>query len=300
MFDVFTVEDETLIKDGISNLYWYKGDLKKACLCSGISESLYNEVCNKKNQYNSYLSKREIMDELYLRLRNLDANKRLEISRNFVRLLVEHKDFLPQDSKHNIMQAELASIKLKEKIKNQKEDLEKKKTARQTVKSNDSYEVKREKLNDEFLKINKLEPRERGYELEKLFVELMKISNIEVVESFKNVGEQIDGAIKYNNIHYLVELKWHKAPIQQKDLASLYFKVEGKLAGTRGIFISMSGYSNEMLQSSVIGKELKVLMFDGLHFTNVISGNYTFSELMDTAIEQASLNGKIYCTQDVK
>lgn len=37
MFDVFTEQIEVLIKDGIANLYWYKGDLQKAWLRAGVS-----------------------------------------------------------------------------------------------------------------------------------------------------------------------------------------------------------------------------------------------------------------------
>jgi hypothetical protein len=40
MFDVFTEEVEILIKDGIANLYWYKGDLRKAWLRSGVSATV--------------------------------------------------------------------------------------------------------------------------------------------------------------------------------------------------------------------------------------------------------------------
>ena len=41
--------------------------------------------------------------------------------------------------------------------------------------------------------------------LRKLFLS----EGIEVTESFKIVGEQIDGAIKYDGEHYIIEAKWH-------------------------------------------------------------------------------------------
>ncbi len=296
MLDVFDLETESVIKDGISNLYWYKGDLKKACIHAGISVQLCNEIWNKKKANNYSLTKREIMDEIYLNLRKVSENERIRISREFVRILIEQKDFTPQDIKHNIKIAELSAFKLKGLIDNQKKELEKKKVIKANYANQENYGINRTKLYNRFLEAVKLEPKKRGYELEKIFVELMKISKIEVAESFKNVGEQIDGAIKHENNHYLVELKWQKDPTQQKDLASFYFKVEGKLAGTRGIMISMNGYSKEMLESISIGKELKVMIFDGVHLMNVLSGMITFSELMNNAIRQASLNGKLYST----
>ncbi len=303
MLDVFDIETELIIKEGISNLYWFKDDLKKACLKVGVSSALCNELWNMKKANNYYLTKREIMDELYVRLRNIDKNKRLQVSREFVRILIEQKDFTAKNYKHDVSIAELSSLKLKEKLKKQQEEKRKKDKIKHKKSSFEIYENKRSSLYKRFQELytlsNGIDVKKRGYELENLFLELMKISEIEVIESFKNIGEQIDGAIKFENIHYLVETKWQEKPVQQKDLASLYLKVEGKLVGTRGVFIAINGYSKEMLQSSLIGKELKIVLLDGMHIINVLAGRYTFNELLKKSIEQASLNGKIYCEHDI-
>ena len=70
MFDVFTEEIEVLIKDGIANLYWYKGDLHKAWLRSGVAPGLKDEIVRLRNEEGQELSKRRQMDSLYERLRN--------------------------------------------------------------------------------------------------------------------------------------------------------------------------------------------------------------------------------------
>lgn len=118
MLDVFTEEIEVLIKDGLANLYWYKADLHKAWLRSGITERLAQEISNTTGSDRLKLSKRKQMDVLYERLRSLDYSRRLEISRNFVRILIEHKNFVPQDEKHRIEAAERTALKLKEIIRN--------------------------------------------------------------------------------------------------------------------------------------------------------------------------------------
>jgi hypothetical protein len=76
-------------------------------------------------------------------------------------------------------------------------------------------------------------------------------------------------------------------------------KVEGKLEA-RGIFVAMNGFSKEVLESLPKGKEIKILLLDGVHLTNVISGIYTFQELLEHSISQASLRGEIYCSHEVK
>ncbi|VBB05705.1 restriction endonuclease type iv mrr [Lucifera butyrica] len=299
MFDLFTEEIEVQIKNGISNLYWYKDDLKKAWLRSGVDFKFCDSIFSRKNN-GIKLTKRELMDHLYLEIRTFDFNRRLEISRNFVRLLIEHKNFVPQDPKHRIEIAERCALKLKEIINNQQKEKEEKEQLR--IKA----QMDREKngqcqlatLRGKFLECYKLEGQKRGYAFEKIFPELMRINEIIVDESFKIVGEQIDGAIKFDGHHYLVELKWTNEKIDQKNIASLYLKVEGKLEA-RGIFIAMNGYSNEVIQSLPKGKNLKVLLLDGIHITNVISGLYTFKELMEYAISQASLKGEIYCLHDL-
>ena len=50
MFDVFTEQIEVLIKDGIANLYWYKGDLQKAWLRAGVPNASRIEFLLRKMQ----------------------------------------------------------------------------------------------------------------------------------------------------------------------------------------------------------------------------------------------------------
>jgi hypothetical protein len=301
VFDLFTEEIEVQIKNGISNLYWFKDDLKKAWIRSGVDIKLCNNLFNQKKNDEEKLSKRELMDALYIELRNADFNRRLEISRNFVRILIEHQNFVPYNEKHRIELAERSALKLKEIIAQQQKESEYKEQVRIKAQhaKKDDYHSQIQLLREKFYECYKLEGQKRGYEFERVFTKLMYISGIPVEEPFKIVGEQIDGAIKYDGHYYLVELKWVEAKIDQKNIASLYMKVEGKM-DAKGIFISMNGYSSEVLQSLPRGKELKVILLDGIHFTNVISGLYTFHELFEHALNQACLKGEIYCSHDIK
>lgn len=301
MIDVFNEQIEVLIKDGISNLYWFKGDLKKICLKSGVPSDLTNRLFNQKFADGKTLSKRELLDKLYENLRDSNYNIRLEISRNFVRTLIEHKNFVPQDKNHRIEKAESVALKLKSIIQEQNKEREYKENIRKRANDGNTknFEEEKNKLQEKFLEISKIDsPQKRGYELEKFFPELMKHHQIIVEESFKIIGEQIDGAIKYDGNYYLIELKWQKEKPNQAQISSLYLKAEGKF-NAFGIFISMEGFSNEVLQSLPIGKNLKVILLDGNHLSNVIFGIYSFSELLEHAISQASLKGNIYCNHNI-
>ena len=58
----------------------------------------------------------------------------------------------------------------------------------------------------------------------------------------------------------------------------------------------MNEYSKEVLSALPKGRKIKVLLFDDTHLMNVLSGIYSFKELMDYALIQAALKGEIYCS----
>jgi hypothetical protein len=299
MFDVFTEQIEVLIKDGIANLYWYKGDLQKAWLRSGVSQPLAKSISLETDPEGRTLSKRKQMDRLYEELRSADLNRRLEVSRNFVRTLVEHKNFVPQDPRHRIEIAERVALKLREVIRIQDcEREERDRVKRDADRPKRTYQQDLERVREAFEKALSLSPQQKGYELEKIFVDLMRISGIPVEEPFRIVGEQLDGAIKYDGHYYLVELKWFAEALEPNHIGSFYFKVEGKL-GARGVTIAMNGYTSGVLESVTKGKELKILLLDGNHLANVIYGLYTFQQLLDHAIKCASLQGVLYCSHSI-
>ncbi len=238
--------------------------------------------------------------QLALELRNYDWNRRLEISRNFVRILIGHKNFVPQDENHRIEIAEQCALKLREIMREQEKERECRDQIRRRAQEGkkEDYCSQRLRLNKQFIELIKQEEQKRGYELEKIFTQLMKISGIPVEKSFKIVGEQIDGAIKYDGHYYLVELRWREKKANQNDISPFYLKVDGKMEA-RGVFIAMNGFSEDILSSLPKGKEIKVLLLDGRHLTNVISGIYTFQKLLEHAISQASLKAEIYCSHDI-
>ena len=231
------------------------------------------------------------MDSLYELLREINYERRLEISRNFVRILIEHKNFVPQNEKHRVDIAERCSLKLRELLAQQNKEQDNKQVARKVFV--ETYDSKLSTLRSEFEKIQSLEPNKRGYEFEKIFLRLMEISEIPVEKAFLIQGEQIDCAIKYDGSYYLIELKWTAKKTDPKEIGHFFYKVEGKLE-VRGIFLSINGYTEGALTTLPKGKKLRVILLDGNHLANVIYGQYTFKELLEHAIRHASLHGDIY------
>ncbi|MFK4447143.1 hypothetical protein ABH944_007410 [Caballeronia udeis] len=301
MFDVFNEEIEVLIKDGLANLYWYKSDLHKAWQRSGVTVPVIERIKTLRDEAGKALTKRGQMDALYQHLRNDEYNRRLEVSRNFVRLLIEQETFTPQDSGHQVQKAQLAALRLKDLQAKQNKEQEAKQAARSTSAkvAIDNYESKLARLQHRFLAAHSLAAQEKGYELEKIFTELMKVSDIPVVEPFRITGEQFDGAIKYEGRFYLVELKWTAAQTDPAQVAHFHYKLSGKMDG-RGLFISMSGFTSGVLATLPTGKGLTMMLLDGVHLANVLTGHYRFQQLLDHAIQNITLKGNVYCSRDLQ
>lgn len=140
---------------------------------------------------------------------------------------------------------------------------------------------------------NKINNQRRGYLFEEFLRKLFLNEKIEVTGPFKITGEQIDGAIKYEGEHYIIEAKWHDKWSASDSLYPFAAKVEGKMYG-RGIFISINGFSSDAVQALVTGKALRTILIDGGDLVPITEGMYTLRELLDGKIKAAQTMGRIY------
>lgn len=136
--------------------------------------------------------------------------------------------------------------------------------------------------------------RSRGYEFEKLLNSLFTLDELDPRTSYRPTGEQIDGSIYFDGRVYLIEAKWHADPLPASTLYQFKGKVDGKLAGTIGIFISMSGYSEDAVDALALGKNLNIILFDRRDMDAAIIRGNGFRQTLKMKIRQASEEGTIY------
>jgi len=150
-------------------------------------------------------------------------------------------------------------------------------------------------LRDDFLSLYSgfESPQQRGYKLEKLLGDLAKSDSLETTEPFRINGEQIDGAIKYDGEHYLVEAKWEDKAASNEPLYQFAGKVEGKMYG-RGLFLSIHGFSDQVVQGLVTGKAIRTVLIDGEDLTLVLEQHLTMTQMIDAKIKAAQTRGLIY------
>ncbi len=107
--------------------------------------------------------------------------------------------------------------------------------------------------------------KKRGFLLEGLLERVFSLHGIPAQKGFKRNegGEQIDGAFKIENSYFLVECKWTQKLTDIRQLDSLYGKVSrsGKL--TLGLFLSINGWSNNVIPLLKQNQDKSIILMDG-------------------------------------
>ena len=137
------------------------------------------------------------------------------------------------------------------------------------------------------------EKQRRGYELEEILLELAKLSGLTVSEPFRNKGEQIDGAFKFEGENYLIEAKWQDKAASNEPLLQFAGKTEGKMYG-RGIFVSVNGFSADAVELLIKGRAIKTILIAGEDLILVFENHLSFAQMIDKKIAAAQKSGDIY------
>ncbi len=110
------------------------------------------------------------------------------------------------------------------------------------------------------------EKRERGRLFESLINDIFEDEKVLINRSYHtsdNRSQQIDGAIKIDNRFFLLEVKWAAADIAASDLFAFIGKIDTKLDGTLGIFISRNKLTENFMKSLSYGRKRKVIIIHG-------------------------------------
>lgn len=134
----------------------------------------------------------------------------------------------------------------------------------------------------------------RGYELERILAELFGAFEMTYRPSYRRDREQVDGAFDHRGFHYLVEARWRAHPPDFGDLADFKGKIDGKLDSTRGMFVSMAGFDEEVVSyfmNRAGGTRNNLILFDGQDLMAVLEQSIDFAEALDYKIAKAAQEG---------
>jgi hypothetical protein len=148
-------------------------------------------------------------------------------------------------------------------------------------------------LRDKFLSLEKLPPQQKGFEFERLLNELFNVFGVQPRGSFRLQGEQIDGSLDFENQTYLIEAKFQIKPVGQEDLLVFRGKVEGKATWSRGIFISISGFTQDGLAAFSRGRPTNLIAIDGQDLYFILDGQIPLSEAIRLKARRAAETGEV-------
>jgi hypothetical protein len=149
-------------------------------------------------------------------------------------------------------------------------------------------------LRAEFYRLNgAIDRQAAGIALEKLLNQLFHIFDLNPREAFRITGEQIDGTFILDHETYLLEAKWEAKPVNEAALLTFRGKVEGKSVFTRGLFLSINGFTAEALTAITRGKQPTFILADGADLSPVFEQAIRFDELLRSKVRNLAETGEM-------
>lgn len=134
--------------------------------------------------------------------------------------------------------------------------------------------------------------KKRGFAFEIFLNDLFLAFDISSKGSFRNEGEQIDGAFTLDGNEFILEAKWQKDPVSKSEINAFAGKIEAKLKNTLGLFVSINGFSLLNTSASIFRA---VILCDSIDIINVLDGRIALDELIKRKKQEASRTGNVYC-----
>lgn len=144
-------------------------------------------------------------------------------------------------------------------------------------------------LSQDWVELSKLSPQPRGFAFERFLKSLLDAYGLDPRSSFRNTGEQIDGSFALNGSTYLVEARWRATVADAAALHAFHGKIDQKAEWSRGLFISMAGFSQDGL--SAFGRAKKLICMDGLDLYETLNDGLSFSEVIERKVRRAAETG---------
>ena len=132
-----------------------------------------------------------------------------------------------------------------------------------------------------------------GYSLEDILERLFPLFELEYRKSYKTNTQQIDGYFKFEGFDYLVEAKWRKDQPNENEIGGFKRKIDTKLESTRGIFISINGFRDEVIKA-FDGNKTNILFFDGEDLIHILEGRIDLREVIRAKIDKAAQEGIVF------
>jgi len=287
------------LKEALASIYWYKSDLRgflQVCLSNPALVGSFDWT-NYKWQIAS-----DVVDHLVAQ-----GDTHLGDLTKLCYELCNFTDFShlqqAEDAPQKIERARGAVQRLKQLVephqdlKKEQDDIRvRQEQAAAKLRQNTAVRQKLAEIKTRYMAlVVSTDAQARGFELERVMYDMFELFDLDPKASFRNLGEQIDGAFSLGGTEYLFEAKWHKDLVNKAELAAFSEKVQTKLENTLGVFLSINGFSADGVAAFQAGGSSIILM-DGGDLMAVFEERIDFVSLLLRKKRHASQTGNIYYT----
>lgn len=269
-------------------LYW-KSSLKRIFRTSGVSE-------NAAIRYEA-LSKYAAMRSAWDDLDRLGIRGHL-VQKNIIQALanIEKPDPKADQRAGTEALSELRRLVKKNTLLVDPLEVEaaaRKKAARDSLAAVSTRREGISRLNETFRGLqSNTDPQARGYAFERLLSDLFRLHEYDFVSSYRTEIDQVDGSLTVDGFTYLIEARWRQAQAVDGDLADLANKVSRRLVSTRGLFISMAGFREEVVSLYRLSHNSKLILMDGEDLAVILDQRIGLVDAMKAKIQAASVDGE--------
>jgi hypothetical protein len=274
----------------IGYCFHYKTNVEDFFVSCGVERKL----ASKHKEFPKFDWTRKLLNEL-----DTMENGSL-IQRHIVTALCELKG-LPDDNAPNPTEGLSALRKLRELAVGykSKSEEEKERINQRKLKAEEKIKVaqNRTKTLDELKKafvslISSSNRQKAGYLLEDILKKSFTLFGFEYRGSYKIPTQQIDGHFRFEGFDYLVEARWTSSKPSSSEIAAFKHKVDTKLESTRGVFISINGFADEVVKAFE-NKGSNILFFTGEDISHIFEGSIDLDVVMRTKVKKAAQEGKL-------
>ena len=284
------------LKEALATIFWYKKDLRgflRTCVSdpavlthadwTGYKRQIVSDVVDTLVANQQKYAKD--LEQLFSDVANMTSFRHLE----------QLDDGARKVSAARVAVAEVKRLHANhEKVEDEEKAIEeRRKRAAVRLAQSAAVQSKLRELQERYIELvtEKMPAQKRGYALEQLFYDLFALFDLDPKASFKNTGEQIDGAFNLEG-DFLFEGKWQKALVGVQELDGFAGKVKRKLDNTLGLFFSMNGFSHDGVAAHSRERPVLLLMA-GEDLMAVLEGRIDFVTLLLRKKRHASLTGSI-------
>jgi len=285
------------LKESLCAVYWYKGDLR-----GFLQQCLSNPAILAKLNWDGY--KRQIASDLVDYLvrgedKHLGDLTKICYELCSITTFTHLKQLEGGEQKAQRASSAIAQLKTlvepHQQVQKERDEFkERQKQAQEKLKASAAVRQKLEDIKARYMAlVVSVNAQSRGFELEKVMYDIFELFDLDPKASFRNTGEQIDGAFSLEGIDYLFEAKWQQNLIDGADLDIFAGKIRRKLENTLGAFLSINGFSPDGVQLHS-GTGSAMILLDGADLMAVLEERIDFVSLLLRKKRHAARTGSIY------